>query len=130
MIDKVCALESMAEYADSFKFIKEQLLPFRDFLYYIPSANPKSLPVEALIEDVEYDGMGGIKKNVPTLTKLSINGRDILAEEDEDFMRRMLNFKDFENRLAVELAVPKARLTLSVNRKVEQLKVPWDKLVK
>lgn len=130
MLDKVCALESMKEYADSFEFIKEQLLPFRDFLYYIPSTNPKSLPVEALIEDVEYEGIGGKKKIAPTLTKLCINGRDILAEEDEDIMRRTLNFEDLEKRLAVELAVPKARLTLSVNRKVEQVKVPWDKLVR
>ena len=130
MLDKVCALESMKEYADSFDFIKEQLLPFRDFLYYIPSTNPKSLPVEALIEDVEYEGIGGRKKIAPTLTKLCINGRDILAEEDEDIMRRTLNFEDLEKRLAVELAVPKARLTLSVNRKVEQVKVPWDKLVR
>lgn len=67
---------------------------------------------------------------MPTLTKLSINGRVILTEEDEDCMRQTLNFKDFENRLAVEFAVPKARLTLSVNRKVDKIKVPWDKLVR
>lgn len=130
MIDKVCALESMKEYADSFNFINEQLQSFKDFLYYIPSTTPKSLPVEALIEDVEYDGIGGTKKRMPTLTKLSINGKDIMAEDDEDYMGRTLTFVDFEKRLALELGVPKARLTLSVNRKVEQLEVPWDKLVR
>jgi hypothetical protein len=50
--DKIFHLEENELYAKAFKFIRTQLSPFKDFLFYLPTAPPVALAIEIQFEAI------------------------------------------------------------------------------
>lgn len=72
-LNQVCKLEENQKYKPSFDFIHKQLTPFRDNLYYIPSSNPQSVPVEYTIAEEEVMVLGKSRKRT-VLKQIMVKG--------------------------------------------------------
>ncbi|MEX0980660.1 MAG: caspase family protein [Bacteroidales bacterium] len=113
-INEICRLEEDKRYKTSFDFILTQLLPFRDFLYYIPSSNPVNLPIELKFEKIKKETSEG-NYIINQLNTIFFQGTDILQiEEDFAFYSRS-TYEHLVNELSKNLCVPKNRLTISTN---------------
>jgi hypothetical protein len=53
-IDQIFTLQTNDKYKISFEFIRKQLSPFREFLFYIPENPAKPLAIEIKVEPYKY----------------------------------------------------------------------------
>ena len=126
-LDEVCKLEGNKRYDASFEFINKQLLPFREHLYYIPSTNPQSVPVECIIRDEDYIAFGGKSIKRPVLQKVMVKGK-VVFEYDantEDFFMKSIRSNDLQNYISKYLSIPVRRLNFISNIEVpDEVRVP------
>lgn len=114
MIDDVLALEINIQYAKSFEFIKNQLEPFEKFLCYIPSTEPKSLPIDIRVEEEEYEFYGH-KCNRWVLKAISVNGKNYLKSDFNEDLCTCVGFDKLKELIKMQMAVPSARMTITTN---------------
>ena len=126
-LDAVCKLEGNKRYNASFEFINKQLLPFREHLFYIPSTNPQSVPVECIIEDEDYMTYGGKTIKRPVLKKVMVKGAVVFEydAETEDFFMKSIGSNDLQKYISKYLSIPVRRLNFISNVDVpSELRVP------
>lgn len=126
-LDEVCKLEGNKRYDASFEFINKQLLPFREYLYYIPSTNPQSVPVECIIEEEVVMTYKGEEIKRPVLKRVMVKGAVVFEydAEKEDFFTKSISGADLKNYISKYLSIPVRRLNIISNVDVpEELRVP------
>lgn len=113
-IDNIFEIQARSEFSESFKFIKEQLSPFSEYLFWIPG-NPKAtVPIEANFERKEEIGFGdkpGVKYK---LISVRHAGTELLQS---GYSSSGCDFETFRKRVASALSVPLKLVRLSVNIK-------------
>lgn len=109
MMDEICRLETNKLYEKSFDFIEAILMPFKSFLFYIPSAHPKSLSVDITFEErIVFE-----EKNI-VLTSLQINGKELLAEYSENPLAwNSYYYNGLKEQLEKVLTCPSYRLVIN-----------------
>lgn len=126
-LDQVCKLEENQKYKPSFDFIHKQLTPFRDNLYYIPSSNPQSVPVEYTIAEEEVMVLGKSRKRT-VLKQLMVKGKLIYEYNgnDMELMLDTINKDDFPEHISRFLSIPARRLNIITNAEVpEKFRIPY-----
>lgn len=109
MMDEICRLETNKLYEKSFDFIEAILMPFKSFLFYIPSAHPKSLSVDITFEERTVFE----EKNI-ALTSLQINGKELLAEYSDNQLAWESHYYDeMKEQLKKVLTCPSYRLVIN-----------------
>lgn len=132
LIDKIFELEENKLFLNSFKFIHNQLEPFSDFLYYLPSPDPVTLPVEILINESEED-IFDEKTKMKYLNSIKIRGTEIMnAYIGDKFMGSTnVTYSQFIEKLHFELCVPQKRLRITMNDpNVKNFNIPMHNLIK
>jgi uncharacterized caspase-like protein len=126
-IDEIFKLQINPAFQKSFEFIVKQLIPFRDFLFYIPYIPPTALPIEIKFEPLEYELHGTTKKEHKLI---SVKHEEIeLLNEDDQECETTTSFKDFLQKLHMELCVPSNLLRLSMNveqNELKKIRIPWE----
>ena len=116
----------------SFDFIHNQLEPFRDFLFYIPSSSPVTLPVDIRLKEIDEEFRGNSTKK-KLLDSIKINGTDIMNTDSYEEWYTTVTYDQFIDKLHLELCVPLKRLRISINEQNTQdlkLEIPINKLLK
>ena len=124
-IDNIFDLQTEPDFEAAFNFIENHLQFFRDYLYYIPSAHPKALPIELQFkkrksknEGIMYD-ITSIKHEETELLHYGIH---------EEFYQSS-RYPVFLDKLSKLLTVPKKLLRVSSNVKldnVDTVRHPWE----
>lgn len=129
LIDEIFTLEKNEKYKKSFEFIKEQLNPFHEYLYYIPTYPPTTLPIELLFEEQKYTRQGE-ERTAHKLISIKLHNKEIMVPYDEsDFDTVTVSYSQFLEKLCAVLCVPTKRLRLSMNVEKDKLKmiyIPWE----
>lgn len=129
-VDELYALQTDERYRQSFIFIKEQLLPFKDHLFYLPNNPPEILAIEALVQPYEVDSFGDKPETGYKLESLKHENVELLHSNGKSrFANRDVTFKDFRELLKLTLCVPLGNLRLSTNipeRDIRYLSIPWN----
>lgn len=126
-IDEIFKLQVNPEFQKSFEFIVKQLIPFRDFLFYIPYNPPTALPIEIKFEPLEYE-FHGTKITEHTLISVKHEDVELLNEREQEY-EITTTFKEFMLKLHMELCVPSNMLRLSMNigqNELKKIRIPWD----
>jgi uncharacterized caspase-like protein len=129
LIDEVFKLQSNLKFKSSFDFIVEQLLPFKDFIFYLPSFPAKALPIEVQFEPYEQDFFG-TKHIAHRLISVKYEEIELLNsnENNPDYLVSS-NYDKFIGILQKELCVPKYMLRLSMNANKDDIRtihLPWE----
>ena len=111
-IDEIFKLQTNKDFKPSFDFINNQLQPFRDYLFYIPSSSPISLPIEIVFEEFEWEFLSE-KKLDYKVKSIKYKITEILEPYDNSHW--YMSYKDFKEKLSNQLAVPSSLLTISRN---------------
>ena len=119
-------------FAKSFAFIHNQLEAFRDFLFYLPSSSPVTLPVDIRLKEIDEDFLGkSIKRKY--LDSIKIHGTEIMNTDSNEEWYTTVAYDQFIDKLHLELCVPMKRLRISINEQNTQdlkLQIPMNKLLK
>jgi hypothetical protein len=126
-LDAVCKLEDNQKYKSSFEFIHKQLSPFREDLYYIPSSNPQSVPVECVIVEDEVMVQGKPRKHT-VLKRVMVKGK-LVYEFNGNEMEMMLtpvNKEHFPEHISRFLSIPLRRLNIVTSIDVpDHFRIPY-----
>jgi hypothetical protein len=129
LIDDVFKLEKIERFKTSFEFIKSQLNPFQDYLYYLPSYPTTTLPIELQFESEKYM-RGGKERTAHRLISIKLHDVEIMEPyTDNDYDTISVSFDNFKEKLRNILCVPLERLRLSMNINESDLKIiyiPWE----
>ncbi|MDV3950363.1 peptidase C14 [Elizabethkingia anophelis] len=129
LIDKIFTLQVDARYKSSFEFINLQLAPFKDFIFYMPTNPPVTLPIEVMFKK-EKEIQWEQEVEVYRLVSVKSAGMELLAQDGLHInMYRTRDYDSFVDELWRGLTVPKANLRISTNYPKEELskiKVPWN----
>lgn len=126
-LDMVCKLEGNKKYDASFDFINKQLLPFRELLFYIPSPNPQTVPVEYIVSDEVVHTYLGKDIKRPVLKKVMVKGNVVYEydQSNEDFFMKTIDTKTIPSYIAENLSIPIRRLNVITNVEVpDEIRVP------
>lgn len=126
-LDAVCKLEDNKKYKASFEFINKQLAPFRDSLYYIPSTNTQSVPVECVIAEDEVMVLGKQRKHA-ILKRVLVKGKMVYDcnGSDMEMMLTSINKDDFPEHISRFLSIPLRRLNIITNVDVpDHFRIPY-----
>ena len=133
LIDKIFELEENKKFAKSFVFIHNQLEPFRDFLFYLPSTSPVTLPVDILLKEVEDEDFMGENIKKKYLESIKIHGTEVMNTDTIEKWYTTATYNQFIDKLHFELCVPIKRLRISINEQDKQnltFQIPMDRLLK
>jgi len=129
LIDDVFKLEKNARFKASFEFIKNQLNPFHEYLFYIPSHPPTTLPIELQFEIEKYM-RGDTERTAHRLISIKLHDVEVMEPyADNDYDTISVSYENFKEKLRDVLCVPLERLRLSMNIDENELKViymPWE----
>lgn len=114
MIDQVFSLERNAMYSKSFEFIKDQIEPFKEYLCYLPSPEPKTLPIDIRVEEVEYEFFGHKHKRWE-LKAISVDGKNYLNPNVSEDMCTCVDIAKLKELIRFQMAVPSTRMTITTN---------------
>lgn len=126
-LDAICRLEGNKKYEASFDFINQQLLPFREHLYYIPSTNPQTVPVEYIVSEETVLNYFGKEVKRPVLNKVMVKGTVVYQfnSENEDFFMKTIASQEIPSFIAENLSIPTRRLNIITNVNVpDEIRVP------
>lgn len=133
-IDEIFQLAESGEFEKSFRFISEQLSPFREFLLYIPSKAQAKVAIEVNLDEIS-DGqdspslkkdfhLRSIKHDNFELLDLQVMDR----ERDDD---RGVSLDTFEKQVCRSLCIPSYKLSLTLNvsrNSIGYVRIPWNLL--
>ena len=128
-VDEIFRLQTNDKYKNSFDFIQKQLVPFHDYIIYIPTSPPTTLPIEIKFELVEYKA-NGITKNDHRLISVKHQEIELLDPYgDDNFDFISVSYNKFYESLCKELCIPKdkLRITFNVNKDdIKMVRMPWE----
>jgi len=127
LIDKIFDLEENEKFAKSFVFIQNQLETFQDFVFYIPSTSPVTLPVDIRLKELDDDICGR------SIDSIKIRGTEVMNTDSDEEWYTTVTYDQFIDKLHFELCVPLKRLRISMNEQNTQdlkLRIPMGKLLK
>lgn len=129
LIDDIFKLENIERYKSSFEFIQNQLNPFHEYLFYIPSHPPTTLPIELQFEEEKYV-RGEQERIAHRLVSVKLHDVEVMEPyEDNDYDTISVSYHQFLEKLHETLCVPSNRLRLSMNIDEDNLKIvymPWE----
>lgn len=130
MLNEICRLETNKLYEKSFDFIESILLPFKSFLFYIPSAHPKSLSVDITFGETTF-----LDDSCMAITSLQINGKELLSEySDNQYCWEAFNYRELKEILGDVLTCPSNRLVINSDLNDKDMRkrivVPSRKIIK
>jgi hypothetical protein len=129
LIEEIFILQKIEKYKKSFEFIRAQLLPFLDFIFYVPTFPPATLPIEISFEKIEYE-KNEIIKIAHKLISVKYQEIELLESNTDDELDLItVNYEKFLTTLKLELCVSIKNLTISMNMKEKDLKIiyiPWQ----
>lgn len=128
LINQIFILEENKRFIKSFEFIKEQLIPFKEKVYYIPSPSPVSLPIEIITKKKE-ELIWDIKMTKNYLISIRINNVELFSY-NENLCYTIVKYEDFLKKISYELCAPLNRLKMSGNEKdLETIDIPLGNLI-
>ncbi len=129
LIDEIFKLENINIYHVSFEFIQSQLDQFQEFIFYVPSNPPITLPIELQFSERKYT-QSEEERIAHKLVSIKCQGVEIMSPyKDTTFDTTSVSFDQFIGRLNDVLCAPRKRLRLSMNYKEEDIEViymPWE----
>ncbi|MBS5413355.1 MAG: caspase family protein [Bacteroides thetaiotaomicron] len=130
LIDDIFRLEANEQYKSSFDFIREQLMPFREYLFYLPSNPPTTLPIELQFEKEVYTTPKGIEKDAYKLLAVKLYDINIMEPYiDDDLAYKMVSYDQLIDLLHYQLCISLDRLRVSMSINSSDLKriyIPWE----
>lgn len=128
-IDEIYSLESIERFKKSFEFIRNQIAPFEEFIFYMPFYPPATLPIELIFEEVKYY-VGEEEKTAHQIISIKLHNSEIMMPiAGNDFDSISVRYDQFIKKLQIELCIPIKRLKLSMNVNEKDLKIvymPWE----
>jgi hypothetical protein len=125
-ITEISYLQKNKKYKKSFDFITAQLRPFSDYIFYLPTSTPKTLPLEIHVE--RYVGEE-VDKRKTAWKILSIKNNNVELLHSS-YLYSQSSIKDFFlTKLANVLSAPKQQLRVTWNEDVQEnsfLVYPWE----
>ena len=129
LIDEIFKLQTVKKYKKSIEFIHKQLLPFSEFIFYVPSNPSVTLPIEVTFEEIN-DSINGKDKTIHKLTSIKYQDFELMEPYTEEIYDNItVKYSKFIENLRTLLTVPIDNLRLSLNKKEEEIKVvymPWE----
>jgi hypothetical protein len=129
-IDELLRLQTDVRYAESFKFIRQQLVPFKDFVYYLADSPPPVLAIDVFIEKFDYVDFDDKTYTGYRLKSVKHENIELLyPTRSRPHSQTEVSFEEFKNQLKLKLAVPSQYLRLSTNvdiAEVKYIKIPWQ----
>lgn len=125
-LDFVCKLEVNMVYQKSFEFIHNQLQPFKELLFYIPSTNPQSVPVECIISEESLINFRGKEVKHPVIKRIMIKGESLLEwkHDNVDVYEKTVEKENLEGFVSSYFNIPQQRLKLILNQELpDRIKV-------
>lgn len=113
-LDFVCKLEVNIVYQKSFDFISDQLQPFKEHLFYIPSNNPQSVPVECIISDELLFDYRGKEHKCPVIQRIMVKGESSLEWKTDniDAYVKTIEKENLEEFISSYFNIPQQRVKL------------------
>lgn len=107
------------------------MFPFKQFVFYIPSPHPKSLPIDVLFESKTYKDDFEGEKDIYRLDSVQVKGQKIL---DKDRVTRYSSnsmvISVLTQKISIDLCVPTNRIHLTSNVDIAELddniRIPYD----
>ncbi|WP_222539230.1 caspase family protein [Pedobacter polysacchareus] len=128
-VDELYALQTDQRYFKSFEFIKQQLLPFKFHLFYLPSIPPEVLAIEAIVTEHEDLDILGNKVKGYKLESLKHETIELLQVQPHgQITMDEISLEKFKETLKLKLCVPSDKLTLSTSvpeKQIKYLSIPW-----
>ncbi|TDW97122.1 caspase family protein [Dinghuibacter silviterrae] len=122
-ITEIFALRSDPAFGDAFTFIVDQLQPFRDYLYYLPSVPIKTLAVELSFDPEEVEFFGSSRSTHHRLTSVRMEGMELLEFKTIGKLDGVLERKQsFLDTLEAKFCVPASLLRLTSNPDLDEIK--------
>ena len=115
LLDAVCKLQTNKSYIKSFEFIKNQLSPFQDYIFYIPGISPKACAIEIKGEEEIFLASGKEKKAFKVKSIKHENVELMEPYKDEEWNVAMVSKDEFMTTLCKQLCVLKSMLRVSCN---------------
>jgi hypothetical protein len=113
-IDEIFRLQTNLDFKSSFDFINKHLQPFREYLFYIPSSLPTSLPIEIVFEKFESD-IFSETNDVYRIKSIKYKNLSILDSYELHIYGFYQPYADFIKVLREQLSVPINLLRISSN---------------
>lgn len=111
-LDKIFELQSDVRFSESFKFIKDQLSPYTDYLFWIPGTSNATVPIEVILEKKEERDWEDELVSKFKVVAIRSDNSDLL----HSFYRgRRCDYAEFCARLSEALFIPNKLLRVSVN---------------
>jgi hypothetical protein len=117
-LEEIFALRHDARFKSSFDFIGTALAPYKDQLFYIPSANDDIIDVNVLVTTDNRANFSGELESIEVIEKVTIGGKDItedlmgyyLEQDGESGLKRILS---------TYLAAPESLLQIHTNMQLK-----------
>ncbi len=128
-ISEIFSLQNDSRYKASFDFICLQLTPFKDHIFYFPTAPSTAFPIEIQFEKTKRTSWDNQEFDVFKLQSVKHAEKNLILE-DEIRLPHYINisFEQFLDMLHKELSVPKNMLRLSINhqeKEITEIVLPW-----
>lgn len=113
-LEEVLTLLDSPDYSESAEFIKDQLIPYQDFLAFIPGGHPSGIAIDVIVTNI-YKPKSDFR-----VEKVILDGEDILQPFEDpfdielEFEERVLG-SNLTEYIAKKLFVPKVKLKVKCN---------------
>lgn len=113
--EDIMGLRKNVNYNKSFEFIKTILLPYKDFLFYIPNPEDEIIDVDILANDESSLGFRGETEEYQVIHKIIISNIDITEELRTKYGLNGRNEDELIISLANYLLIPKDLIQINCN---------------
>lgn len=120
--EEIFQLQDNPKFKTSFEFIQKQLIPFHEFLFYIPTIPSKALPIEITFEKYELYVANKVREDYKVISIKNAGEELMVPYSEDEWMTNIISYKKFEEDLCKQLCVPKSKLRLSMNFDEKDLK--------
>jgi len=125
-ITQIFSLQKNAKYKNSFDFISNQLRPFRDLIFYMPTSVAKTLPIDIEVKTYKDEEIDKRKK---AWKVVSIKHNNIELLHSSYLYPQSSSRNDFISQLSLVLNAPKGQLRVTWNEEINEdavLVYPWE----
>ena len=120
-INEIFRLQAIDKYKEAFKFIENQLKPYQNFLYFIPSDKQIALPIEVQFEKFNDE-------NSYRIVSIKMSGVELLKSSNTENLK-FYNYNKLIEMMSEDIIVPINMLRISKNVEVDNLTkiyLPYD----
>ncbi len=113
-LNEIISLMDNDDFIDSFSFLNEQLMPFKEYLFYTPENKSYLVTIHMVLEKIESNQIVEYK-----IENIMFNGKDILQKGESHWLiddeYEPFYFEKFKQKLSHDLGIPKSKLNLNAN---------------